>query len=240
MGILLAFAPFVAFALVDRLVGPTEGLVAGALAAAVLVLRDRFGPRGQVKLLEAGTLLLFGGLALYAVLGGPAWSVIGVRLCVDAGLLAIVLATIAIGRPFTLQYARDQVAPEFWDQPEFIRVNTVISAAWALAFAVMVLAELALLTLAGAAAGHRHRRHRPRPGRRHQVHRLVSGPCQGGGAARRRRLDTAGKTSGCEVKPEQYFNSAKHSARMTGSLASRCCGPWPAWTSSSGSAPDNS
>ena len=58
------------------------------------------------KILEIGTFVLFGGLALYAVLGGPMWSIMGVRLRVDAGLLTLVLITMAVGRPFTLQYAR--------------------------------------------------------------------------------------------------------------------------------------
>lgn len=40
MGILLAFAPFMVFALADRIVGPMESLVAGALVAAALVARD--------------------------------------------------------------------------------------------------------------------------------------------------------------------------------------------------------
>ena len=145
MGILLAFAPFIVFAVVDRSLGPTEGLVAGALLSVALLLRDWVVPGRAPKILEIGTVLLFGGLALYAVLGGPTWSVIAVRLCVDAGLLLIVLVSMAVGRPFTLQYAREQVAPELWRRPEFIRTNYVITAAWAVAFAVMVVAELALL-----------------------------------------------------------------------------------------------
>ncbi|MBL6081846.1 hypothetical protein JMJ56_28070 [Belnapia sp. T18] len=39
------------------------------------------------------------------------------------------------------------MAPELWNAPEFVRTNYVITSAWALAFAVMVAAELALLTL---------------------------------------------------------------------------------------------
>ena len=146
MGILLAFAPFIAFAVVDRLAGPTEGLVAGTIVSTGLLLRDLAGGR-TAKVLEIGTAILFGGLALYAMLGRPSWSVIGVRLVVDAGLLLIVLVSLAICRPFTLQYAREQVAPEHWGAPEFIRTNYVITAVWALAFAVMVAAELALLTV---------------------------------------------------------------------------------------------
>ena len=149
MGILLAFAPFIVFAVLDRFLGPVEALAAAAAVSAVLIARDLVGLRRGVKMLEAGTFVLFAGLALFTLLSGAAWSVIGVRLCVDAGLLLLVLASMALGRPFTLQYARDQVAPEFWDRPEFIRTNYVITGAWALAFAVMVLAELALLYVPG-------------------------------------------------------------------------------------------
>ncbi|MBK1660423.1 DUF3159 domain-containing protein [Paracraurococcus ruber] len=152
MGILLAFAPFIAFALVERLAGPTAGLLAGARVSAGLLLRDRVAGR-SAKLLEIGTALLFGALALVALLGQPAWSVIGVRLAVDAGLLAIVLASIALGRPFTLQYARESVPPQLWDTPEFRRANLVVTAVWALAFAVMVAAELVLLLLPGVPRG---------------------------------------------------------------------------------------
>jgi hypothetical protein len=149
MGLLLAFAPFIAFALVDWLAGPREGLVAGALIAAALVVRDRLTPGRTPKILEVGTLALFGGLALHAVLGHPTWSVIGVRVSVDAGLLLIVLVSMAVGRPFTLQYAREQVAREHRDSPAFVRTNYVITGVWALAFAAMVAAELALLYLPG-------------------------------------------------------------------------------------------
>jgi hypothetical protein len=145
MGILMAFAPFIAFALIDRLVGPTQGLFAALIVSVALLVRDWVTPGRTPKILEIGTALLFGGLALYAALAEPTWSVISVRLCVDTGLLLIVLISLAVGRPFTLQYAREQVAPELWNTPEFARTNYIITAVWALAFFVMVIAELALL-----------------------------------------------------------------------------------------------
>ena len=149
MGILLAFAPFIAFALIERLVGPAQGLLAGLLVSVALLVRDWVAPGRTPKILEIGTALLFGALVLYAVVRQPTWSVIAVRLCVDSGLLLIVLGSMAVGRPFTVQYAREQVAPEFWSSPEFARTNYVITAVWALAFFVMVVAELALLYLPG-------------------------------------------------------------------------------------------
>jgi hypothetical protein len=145
MGILLAFAPFIGFAVVDRLLGSTEGLCAGFAISAVLLLRDWLSPNRTPKVLEIGTAVLFGGLALYALISRPDWSLMGVRLAVDCGLLLIVMASIAIRQPFTLQYAREQVPQEVWASPEFVRTNYVITAVWALAFVVLVVADLALL-----------------------------------------------------------------------------------------------
>lgn len=145
MGILLAFAPFIAFALADRFVGATEGLFVAAAVSAAIAARDWLTPNRSPKILELGSLLLFGGLAIYSVAGKPNWSIVGVRLSVDTGLLAIVLLSIALRRPFTMQYAREQVSAEFWNSPAFLRTNYVISAVWALAFVVLVAADLVLL-----------------------------------------------------------------------------------------------
>jgi hypothetical protein len=83
--------------------------------------------------------------SLYAVLFAPAWSIITVRLCVDSGLLLVVLFSIAVRRPFTLQCAREQVAAELWNSPVFVRTNYVITVVWALVFVIMVIADLVLL-----------------------------------------------------------------------------------------------
>jgi hypothetical protein len=145
MGILLAFAPFIFFAVMERLASPAAGLVTGAVVSLVLLVRDWVTAGRTPKILEIGAALLFCGLALYAVFGTIGLSVIGVRLCVDVGLLLIVLVSMAAGRPFTLQYAREQVAPEFWSSPSFVRTNYIITGVWEMAFAVMVIAEMALL-----------------------------------------------------------------------------------------------
>ncbi|MDM0032903.1 hypothetical protein QTI33_12285 [Variovorax sp. J22P271] len=146
MGILLAFAPFIAFAVIDRFFGATAGLSAGALVSAALLVRD-FASARAPKILEIGTFVLFAGMALFVLFGDARWSVVGVRLRVDAGLLAIVLVSMAARQPFTLQYARERVDRELWSHPAFLRTNYVITGAWALAFGVMVVADLVMLYL---------------------------------------------------------------------------------------------
>jgi hypothetical protein len=147
MGLLLAFAPFMVFVLVERLAGPRMGLIAAALISGTLLLRDWVSRNRGVKVLEVGTFLLFGGLAAYAAASGAAWSVVGVRLYVDTGLLLVVLVSIAIRRPFTLPYAREGTPRESWNAPAFIRTNYIITAVWGLAFTVMVGADLVMLYL---------------------------------------------------------------------------------------------
>jgi hypothetical protein len=142
MDMLLAFSPFIAFVVIERTVGVTAGLAAGALVSALLLARDLLSSERRMKILEIGTFLLFGALTLYAFVYGASWSVAAVRLRVDAGLFLIVLASIALRQPFTLQYARERVAPDLWNSPDFVRVNYAITFAWAAAFAVMVAADL--------------------------------------------------------------------------------------------------
>jgi hypothetical protein len=142
---LLAFAPFIAFAIIDRLTGSVAGLFAGAAVAAALLIRDLAISGKTPKLLDIGATVLFGALALYAVMFDPDWSIIAVRLYVDCGLFLIVVFSLLAGRPFTIQYARETVPEKFWASPEFLHKNYVISSVWALAFAVLIATELTLL-----------------------------------------------------------------------------------------------
>lgn len=143
MNLLLGFLPFLAFALVTHVAGSAAGLTAGALAAVALLVRDGMAGR-HLKLLEIGTAILFGGLALYALRAQPDWSLPHVRLLVDSGLLVIVLASMGARMPFTMQYAAERVTPEVARHPAFLRKNYVITAGWAVAFGVMALADVVM------------------------------------------------------------------------------------------------
>jgi hypothetical protein len=144
MGILLAFAPFIAFAVVVKIWSGTMALFVGACVSAIPLARDLLGRR-QMKILEAGTFLMFSGLALMASLTPVIWSAVEIKLRVDAGLLCIVLISMMIRQPFTLQYAREEAPPEIWKNQAFIRANFIITMVWALAFATMVAADVLMV-----------------------------------------------------------------------------------------------
>jgi hypothetical protein len=111
------------------------------------LIRNWMSADREPKIIEIGTAIFFCGLTVCALLLDPAWSIDDVRLRVDSGLLIMILVTLAIRQPFTLQYAREEVAPEFRESPELVRTNYVITAVWALAFSVVMIAELILLYL---------------------------------------------------------------------------------------------
>ena len=82
---------------------------------------------------EAHLLPPLFGRGKFTVLGGV----------VTYDTLAIVLVSLAIGQPFTLQYARERVPEQFWALPVFFTTNVVITTIWAGAFAVLVAADAA-------------------------------------------------------------------------------------------------
>jgi len=142
MSIVLSLSPFVAFFALMRMSSPLVGLVGAVVVSGLLCLRTL--RRGEsLKILEIGSLAVFAALTAYTLLAAPAWTVATVRLAVDAGLLAIAVVSLAIGRPFTLQYAREQVPEAIWALPVFYTTNRRITTVWAAAFAVLVAADAA-------------------------------------------------------------------------------------------------
>jgi hypothetical protein len=141
MGILLGFTPFVAFALAANLWGAMAGLMIGAAVSATLLVKDLIR-RQQPKILEIGTFLMFAGLLAWVKLFPSPLTVLTVRLRVDVGLLMIIVISMAIAKPFTLQYARERVPEERWKSPQFAKINFVITGVWALAFVYIVAARL--------------------------------------------------------------------------------------------------
>lgn len=146
MSLLLAFAPFLAFAIICHLIGTLPALAAGAVVSLALIVRDAVTPGRAPKLLEIATFALFAVLLCYALVVRPEWSLIEVRLIVDCGLLAIVAGSLLVGRPFTIQYARERVPSDRWNSPEFMQINRRITGVWAGAFATMVVADIILLS----------------------------------------------------------------------------------------------
>ena len=142
MSVALSLSPFAVFFALMRLHSPIAGLL-GALATSLLLCARMGWRRESVKVLEVGSLIVFAALTAYTLLAAPRWTVATVRLAVDVGLFGIALVSLLIGRPFTLQYARERVPEPVWGLPVFLVTNRIITGVWTTAFAVLVAADAA-------------------------------------------------------------------------------------------------
>jgi hypothetical protein len=106
--------------------------------------------RGRsIKILAAGSVVTFAAVGCYVLLADPGMSVSAVKFSVDAGMLLVILASIAIRRPFTLQYALEEVDAETAKLPGFIRANYIISWVWAASMVAMMIGNVALIYVPG-------------------------------------------------------------------------------------------
>lgn len=145
MAILLAFSPFLAFLAGEHLLGIVPALCAGCAVAVALAARELMRGAREVRVLEVVTAVLFGATFVTDI----KWSVGLVRLVVDCGLMLLVLAGVAVGRPFTGTIARARVTPEVAASSAFRRRIQLIAMAWAGAFGVLALADLVLILQPG-------------------------------------------------------------------------------------------
>ncbi|HXC55775.1 MAG TPA: hypothetical protein VNU97_10805 [Rhizomicrobium sp.] len=141
MNLVLGFVPFILF---DVLMRQSVDMALWIAFAAAFTLGMRsFLDTRVLKTLDAGNTALFGLLALYKGFIQPSLSFGTVLLAVDGSLLAIVLGSLLLHEPFTLQYAREQVAPEQWTSRIFLRTNYVVTGVWVAALALMTGADAA-------------------------------------------------------------------------------------------------
>jgi hypothetical protein len=106
--------------------------------------------RGRsVKMLGAGTVVVFTALGAYIALIDPSMSHSAVKLVVDIGVLAISLASLIIRKPFILQYALEEVDAETAKLPGFKKAIYIITWAWTGAFVLMIIGNVLTIYVPG-------------------------------------------------------------------------------------------
>jgi hypothetical protein len=148
MTIFLILAPYGAFAALMLVTSATASLFASTAICLMVIAYDILRGR-SIKMLGAGSVILFAALGLYLILVDSNWSSSAVKLTVDAGVLAIALTSLAIRQPFTLQYAREMVDAGTAGLPGFLTANYVITWAWTGAFVLMAIANVLMIYVPG-------------------------------------------------------------------------------------------
>lgn len=146
MNLIVGFAPFILFAFLSRLSADLALWLAFA-ASFVVTIRD-FVESPSLRLLDAASLLLFAFLALVRGFLDPNLSLPFVRFVAETVLFLALAVPLAMGRAFSVDYARLDPREADWPQALFQRVNIRVSLAWVLAFAAMASAD-AIVTFSG-------------------------------------------------------------------------------------------
>ena len=148
MTIFLILAPFGFFALLMLVTSAEISLfVAAAICLAVIGI-DLYRGR-SIKMLGAGSVVVFIGLGAYVALVDPNLSASAVKLTVDVGVLAISLASLIIRKPFMLQYALEEVDAETAKLPGFMKAIYIITWAWTAALVLMIIGNVLTIYVPG-------------------------------------------------------------------------------------------
>jgi hypothetical protein len=148
MTIFLILAPYGAFTFLMLVASATASVfTASAICLATIAIDIARGR--SVKILAAGSAILFAGIGVDLALLNPALSTPVVKASVDFGVFVISLGSMLVRRPFTLQYALEAVPAETAAMPGFLRANYIITAAWCAATLLMLASNIVLLYVPG-------------------------------------------------------------------------------------------
>ena len=148
MAIFLILAPYGAFATLMLVTSAAVTLFASAAIGMMVMAHDAWRGR-SIKVLGAGSVILFAALGAYITLIDNSLSSSAVKLAVDAGVFAISLASLVSRKPFTLQYAREMVDADTAQLPGFLRANYIITWAWTATFLLMMIANVLTIYVPG-------------------------------------------------------------------------------------------
>jgi len=137
MAIFLILAPFGSFALLMLVTSAEISLFAAAAICLAVIGLDIYRGR-SIKMLGAGSVIVFTGLGAYVTLIDPTLSSSAVKLATDVGVLVISLTSLIIGKSFVRQYALEAVDAETAKLPGFNKATYIITWAWTGAFLLMI------------------------------------------------------------------------------------------------------
>jgi hypothetical protein len=148
MTIFVILAPYGIYTFLMLVTSATVSVFAAAAACLATIVIDVAHGR-SVKILAAGSTIVFVMIGITLLFLDPQLSTLAVKLSVDVGVFAVALGSMLLRRPFTLQYGIESVPAEIAAMPGFLHANYIITAAWTAAALLMMVSNLVLLYVPG-------------------------------------------------------------------------------------------
>lgn len=128
---ILVFAPWLAFLFIAQ--GSLFRLKLGLAVGLVLCIVMGIARIHRGIILWSG-ILFFLYTTVAVLLYENTWTIHYMGVLASGFLAASTWLGVVIGKPFTLDYAREDVDPIFWNDPRFIRSNSIVTSAWGFVF----------------------------------------------------------------------------------------------------------
>lgn len=128
---LFGFAPWLSFLIIAH--GSMFRLKLGLIVAFSLTVIMGVLKLHRGVILWAG-LIFFSYATVAVVLMEHMWTVLHMGVLANGMLALSTWYTLAIGKPFTADYAKDHTPKEFWTHPSFVRTNQLLTAVWGVCF----------------------------------------------------------------------------------------------------------
>ncbi|BEV71353.1 MULTISPECIES: hypothetical protein [unclassified Paludibacterium] len=133
---LFSFAPWIAFLLIaqDSLFRLKAGIIVAAVLTVLMALLRL--NRGVIMWVS---IAFFCYCVVFVVFLNDFWSVRYMGALANGSLALGTWIGIACKNPFTLAYAREGTSPEMWQNPQFLRINYLLSSMWGVVFTLCAL-----------------------------------------------------------------------------------------------------
>jgi len=129
--ILASFAPWIAYWVLCGL-GLEIGVALALVLSTLLALPQL--RRGELNPMDAASLVYFGLAAVATYLLGSKLFIEKSGLLGYLALFLMAFASLAVGKPYTLQVSRRDYPPVYWSDPSFLLINRLLTAVWAAVF----------------------------------------------------------------------------------------------------------
>ena len=138
--IIKSFLPWILYFIIA---GKTQASIDTAIVvAAITSIMGELDYLKQGFILSWGTLIFFVFMFIAVVLFNNQWVIKFAWIFSNGTLALIAVVSIIFRRPFTLQYAKQQVPADKWQHPLFIKINYILSSVWGLCFLFNVFLQL--------------------------------------------------------------------------------------------------
>ncbi len=143
-GFISGFAPWIVYWILSGATSFTAAITVALCFAVVtnVVTVVHSKSLKSLKILEVGNAIAFALLAVIGLAAGDEWVARWIQPLGNGALFLIMLVSVLVKRPFTLEYAKEATTPDLWDTPGFKAVNNLLTWVWVAAMGAMTLFAL--------------------------------------------------------------------------------------------------